>query len=186
MQLTSCERHSFDSNLGTIWSHRGAIPFHAIVLINNPPQDVIQTRIQQYSFLKNTAILTCFSCPAALLLFSGKRLPRRQALWPLCSALLSWLKPQGSLYLVMHSLSQNFGAVCDSLFIYSGYFISTFQPVLVFEKRIYDFGEFLDSSIMTAPPLLPLLFACLIFVEEKIPKKNIFKVVIINHLLVAR
>lgn len=102
------------------------------MLINNPPQDVIQTRIQQYSFLKNTAILTCFSCPAALLLFSGKRQPRRQALWPLCSALLSWLKPQGSLYLVMHSLSQSFGEVCDNLFIYRGYFISTFQPVFVF------------------------------------------------------
>lgn len=128
MQLTSWEQHSFDSNLGTIWGHRGAVPFHATVLINNSPQDVIQTRIQQYSFLKNTAILTCFSCPAALLLFSEKQQPRRQALWPLCSVQLSWLNPHGSLYLAIDLLT--FGplcvCVCDNLFNYTRCF--TFQP----------------------------------------------------------
>lgn len=37
MQLTLCDRHSLDSNLGTIWSHWGGVLFHAIVLINNLP-----------------------------------------------------------------------------------------------------------------------------------------------------
>lgn len=117
MQLPSWEQHPFDSNLGTIWSHRGAVPFHTIVLINNSPQDVIQTCIQQYSFLKNTAILTCFSCPAALL-FSEKQQPRRQALWPLCSVQLSWLNPQGSLYLGIDSLWLKFGPVCVTIYLF--------------------------------------------------------------------
>lgn len=118
VQLTSWEQHSFDSNLGTIWSHRGAVPFHAIVLINNSPQDVIQTRMEQYSFLKNTAILTCFSCPAALLLFSEKQEPRRQVLWPLCSVQLSWLNPQGSLYLAIDLQSLKFGPVCVTIYLF--------------------------------------------------------------------
>lgn len=138
MQLTSCERHSFDSNLGTISSHRGAVPFHAIVLINNSPQDVIQTRIQQYSFLKNTAILTCFSCPAALLLFSEKRQPRRQVLRPLCSAQLSWLKPQGSLYSAVDSLALKFGALCDNLFIYSMVLHLNFSMEIVFFQSCFS------------------------------------------------
>lgn len=145
MQLTSGEQHSFDSNLGTIWSHQGAVPFHAIVLINNSPQDVIQTRIQQYSFLKNTAILTCFSCPAALLLFSEKQQPR--ALWPLCSVQLSWLNPPGSLYLAIDSLSLKSGPMCVTIYLFipgvssqlfSLFFIGEFMILL----------HFLDSVLL--------------------------------------
>lgn len=167
MQLTSWEQHSFDSNLGTIWSHQGAVPFHAIVLINNSPQDVIQTRIQQYSFLKNTAILTCFSCPAALLLFSEKQQPRRQALWPLCSVQLSWLNPQGSLYLAIDSLSLKFGPVCVCVWqsIYSYQVFHLNFSASVFHWRIYDFVAFLDSA--------SLLLFLLIRISEKTPKTHL-------------